>query len=58
MIPMRYIFRSRWAALAWAAGICWSAVQFAGGDGKNAVDAANSTDGNAAQVSALADVLQ
>lgn len=54
MIPMRYIFRSRWAALAWAAGICWTAVQFAGGDtSKIAVDAANSADGNAAQASAL-----
>jgi hypothetical protein len=59
MIPMRYIFRSRWAALAWAAGICLSAAQFAGGDGsKVAVDAANSADGNAAQTSALIAELQ
>jgi hypothetical protein len=59
MIPMRYIFRSRWAALAWAAGICFSAVHFAGGDGaKVAVDAANSADGNAAQTAALIADLQ
>jgi hypothetical protein len=52
MIPIRYIFRSRWAALAWAAGICLSAVHFAGGDTAS-VDAANSADGNSAQTSAL-----
>lgn len=51
---MRYIFRSRWAALIWAAGICLSAAHFAKSDeAKMAVDAANSTDGNAAQASAL-----
>lgn len=54
MIPMRYIFRSRWAALVWAAGICFSAAQFAGGDGAQvAGDTANSTDINAAEVNAL-----
>lgn len=59
MIPLRFIFRSRWAALAWAAGICWSAAQFAGGDAsKVTVDAANSADGSAAQQSALAAELQ
>jgi hypothetical protein len=59
MIPLRYIFRSRWAALAWAAGICWSAAQFADSDkSKLAVDAANAADGNAAQQSALAAELQ
>jgi len=59
MIPLRYIFRSRWAALAWAAGICWSAAQFAGSDkSKLTVDAANSADGNMAQQSALAAELQ
>ena len=54
MVPIRFIFRSRWAALAWAAGICLSAAQFAGGDkSRLAVDAANSADGNMAQQSAL-----
>ncbi|HWI85800.1 MAG TPA: hypothetical protein VNT42_05680 [Sphingomonas sp.] len=48
MIPMRFIFRSRWAALAWAAGICLTAAQFAGGDAAGgAVDAPGGTDGNA-----------
>jgi hypothetical protein len=59
MIPLRYIFRSRWAALAWAAGICWSAAQFAGSDkSKLGLDAANSADGNAAEQSALVAELQ
>lgn len=32
MLPIRtrWIFRSRWIALVWAAGICWMAVQFVG----------------------------
>lgn len=51
MIPLRWIFRSRWAALLWAGGICFSAVQFAGGD--VAVDAAHSPDNHAATASAL-----
>jgi hypothetical protein len=53
MIPIRFLFRSRWAALAWAAGICWTAISFAGGDaGQLTMNAANSTDTNAAQISA------
>ncbi len=59
MIPMRYIFRSRWAALIWAAGICLSAAHFAKSDeAKVAVDAANSADGSNAQAGALAAELQ
>jgi hypothetical protein len=54
MVPMRYIFRSRWAALLWAAGICFSAAHFARSDeARVGVDAANSADGNAAQTDAL-----
>lgn len=32
MFPFRYssIFRSRWIALLWAAGMCWMAVEVAG----------------------------
>lgn len=49
MIPMRTstIFKSRWMALVWAAGIIWFAYDFAGSapqdDGNNsaAVDDAN-----------------
>ncbi|WP_404712474.1 hypothetical protein [Sphingomonas sp. MMS24-J13] len=53
MIPLRYIFRSRWAALIWAIGICWTAVSFAGGDAsKLTVNAANSADNDAAKVGA------
>ncbi len=33
MLPIRHksIFKSRWIALVWAAGILWTAVDFAGG---------------------------
>jgi len=35
MVPLRFVFRSRWWALAWAAGICWSAISFVGGQADN-----------------------
>jgi hypothetical protein len=30
MLPIRHssLFRSRWMALLWAGGICWSAISF------------------------------
>ncbi len=52
MIPLRWIFRSRWAALLWAGGICFSAVQFAGGDSAS-VDASRAADTHTAIASAL-----
>ncbi len=52
--PTRFIFRSRWWALAWAAGICWSAIDFAGGDASNVADA-NNADTNVAQIQAALD---
>ncbi len=54
MVPIRSALRNRWWTLAWAVGILWGAVSFAGGDGGRLVDAANSADGNAAQAEALA----
>jgi hypothetical protein len=51
-IPLRWIFRSRYAALLWAGGICMTAYNYAG-PGVASVDAANSADSNAAQLSAL-----
>ena len=51
-IPLRWIFRSRWAAMLWAGGICVTAAGFAGG-GDASIDAIHSLDGNAAQASAL-----
>ena len=51
-MPLRWIFRSRWAALLWAGGICYSAVEFADGDG-TAIDAAHAPDNRAATASAL-----
>jgi hypothetical protein len=37
MFPMRtsFIFRSRWLALLWAAGIIWFAYSFAGSQPQN-----------------------
>jgi hypothetical protein len=42
MIPMRTstVFKSRWMALIWAAGIIWLALDVAGG-GKSAASASN-----------------
>lgn len=51
-IPLRWIFRSRWAALLWAGGICVTAYNHVG-HGAVGVDAANASDSNAAQLSAL-----
>jgi hypothetical protein len=47
MIPMRHstIFKSRWMALLWAAGIVWLALQIAGPD-----DSSSNSDTNAADV--------
>jgi len=55
MIPLRWIFRSRWAALAWGIGICVSAVNFAGRQHAKAadVDAATAASGLNAAASAL-----
>ena len=49
MIPMRHswIFRSRWMALIWAAGIIWLAVDIAVPD-----DSASNTEANATDVTA------
>jgi hypothetical protein len=46
MIPMRTssVFRSRWMALLWAAGIIWAAVDFVGSPDQSA--AANQGDAN------------
>jgi hypothetical protein len=60
MFPFRYstIFRSRWMALLWAAGICWMAYDFAVPDGTtdaNGQVTANSSDMplNSADVAAI-----
>jgi hypothetical protein len=46
MFPMKTssIFRSRWMALLWAAGIIWFAYDFAGSAPE--ADAGNNTDAN------------
>jgi len=47
MLPRRpsALFRSRWAALLWAAGVLWTAVSVAGvGKVPAAVSAENATD--------------
>ena len=55
MIPMRTssIFKSRWMALIWAAGIIWLAVDVAGPDesaANNTVAADQPTDVTGAQI--------
>jgi len=54
MVPMRTstIFKSRWMALLWAAGIVWAAVEFAGDSGQ----AANTSDANASAAASDEDV--
>jgi hypothetical protein len=55
MIPMRtpFVFKSRWMALLWAAGILWFAYDFtAPGEPENAgADEAEITDASGAPVS-------
>jgi len=54
MVPMRFVFRSRWAALLWAGGICWTAISFAGGNaGGLGIDASNSGTDEVNQAKAL-----
>jgi hypothetical protein len=47
MLPIRHssIFRSRWWALLWAGGICWSAIAFVSPSSDD--DGANATSTNA-----------
>jgi hypothetical protein len=44
MIPIKHsaIFRSRWMALLWAAGIIWFAYDFAGSEPQDDNSSANS----------------
>ncbi len=53
MIPMRTssIFRSRWLALVWAAGIIWFAYDVAGGSDQP-VNSAQATDATGAPITA------
>jgi len=54
MIPMRTstIFKSRWMALIWAAGILWFAYDFAGSEPQGKSDTNATTDASGAPVSA------
>ena len=54
MIPMRYstIFKSRWMALLWAAGIIWLALQVAEPDDSSDNSDANATDVTGSPVAA------
>jgi hypothetical protein len=58
MVSTRLALRNRWWTLAWAAGILWTAVSFAGGTGKSVVDPANAQDGNAGDASELLSGMQ
>lgn len=55
MIPMKTssVFKSRWLALLWAAGILWFAYDFAGSqpdDGNASANAEQPTDGSGSPV--------
>jgi hypothetical protein len=58
MLPIKHksIFKSRWIALLWAAGICWTAVEFAGGRQSDANGAADANQ-QQADLSAAANAL-
>jgi hypothetical protein len=57
MFPFRYssIFRSRWMALLWAAGICWTAYDYAAPDADSGNQQGNGSDMpiNSADVAAI-----
>jgi hypothetical protein len=59
MYPFRYssIFRSRWMALLWAAGILWTAYDFAAPDGDNAGNNQADMPINSADVAAIQEQL-
>lgn len=46
-----WIFRSRWIALAWAAGICWMAVEFVGSEPDESDNTMTATDITGAKIS-------
>ena len=55
MLPFfRYswIFKSRWMALLWAAGICWMAVEYVGVAPEHGNDASAGIDASGADMSA------
>lgn len=54
MIPMRNstIFKSRWMALLWAAGVIWFALQVAGPDDSTGNSDVNATDVTGAPITA------
>jgi hypothetical protein len=54
MIPFfrhSWIFRSRWMALLWAAGICWMAVEIVGSPPEEGNTAAATTDVTGSEIS-------
>lgn len=55
MIPMRTssIFKSRWMALIWSAGIIWFAIDFAGPSADSSQQSAQIDNGMAQAISAL-----
>ena len=55
MIPMKHstIFRNRWWAVLWAAGIVYTAIQIAGPDPKASADGNNSVAAASGETDAL-----
>lgn len=54
----KLIFKSRWAALAFAAFVCWSAAQIAAPDDRQAKSASQDDDATMAQMRAAERTLQ
>lgn len=59
MLPIRTrsIFKSRWIALLWAAGVCWTAVEIAGGQDAPAGDNAATAPADAEALNTAAGAL-
>lgn len=57
MIRYSSLFRSRWLALLWSAGIVWSAVEFAESQDRGDAVAANAVDGDGADLKQLQDLV-
>ena len=55
-MPFAKLFRSRWAALIWAGGILWTAIDVAGYDPARAPD--NHATGAPVQTDATGDAIQ
>lgn len=57
MIRYSSLFRSRWLALLWSAGIVWSAAEFAGSQDSGDTVAENAVDDDGANLKQVQDLV-